>query len=91
MKPVFVGNFEYETRQSDLERLFGRYGRVERVDMKSGEQSTRGKRACILALRILCIPIACLTDYLLLTNGILLPFINSIFHIHMHHCMPSIT
>ncbi|KAL9998330.1 putative RNA recognition motif domain, nucleotide-binding alpha-beta plait domain superfamily [Helianthus debilis subsp. tardiflorus] len=36
MKPVFVGNFEYETRQSDLERLFGRYGRVERVDMKSG-------------------------------------------------------
>ncbi|KAM0027179.1 putative RNA recognition motif domain, nucleotide-binding alpha-beta plait domain superfamily [Helianthus debilis subsp. tardiflorus] len=36
MKPVFCGNFEYETRQSDLERLFGRYGRVERVDMKSG-------------------------------------------------------
>ncbi|XP_071701270.1 serine/arginine-rich splicing factor RS31 [Rutidosis leptorrhynchoides] len=36
MKPVFVGNFEYETRQSDLEKLFGRYGRVDRVDMKSG-------------------------------------------------------
>ncbi|KAI3741398.1 hypothetical protein L1987_59070 [Smallanthus sonchifolius] len=36
MKPVFCGNFEYETRQSDLEKLFGRYGRVERVDMKSG-------------------------------------------------------
>ncbi|PWA76490.1 nucleotide-binding alpha-beta plait domain-containing protein [Artemisia annua] len=36
MKPVFVGNFEYETRQSDLERLFGRYGRVDRVDIKSG-------------------------------------------------------
>ncbi|XP_024993301.1 serine/arginine-rich splicing factor RS31-like isoform X1 [Cynara cardunculus var. scolymus] len=36
MKPIFCGNFEYETRQSDLERLFGRYGRVERVDMKSG-------------------------------------------------------
>ncbi|GJX38185.1 serine/arginine-rich splicing factor RS31-like protein isoform X2 [Tanacetum coccineum] len=35
MKPVFVGNFEYETRQSDLERLFGRYGRVDRVDIKS--------------------------------------------------------
>lgn len=36
MKPVFCGNFEYETRQSDLEKLFGRYGRVDRVDMKSG-------------------------------------------------------
>ncbi|ESQ39306.1 hypothetical protein EUTSA_v10001540mg [Eutrema salsugineum] len=36
MRPVFVGNFEYDTRQSDLERLFGKYGRVERVDMKSG-------------------------------------------------------
>ncbi|CAD5326490.1 unnamed protein product [Arabidopsis thaliana] len=36
MRPVFVGNFEYETRQSDLERLFDKYGRVDRVDMKSG-------------------------------------------------------
>ncbi|XP_035844579.1 serine/arginine-rich splicing factor RS31 isoform X1 [Helianthus annuus] len=32
-----------------------------------------------------------MSDYLLLTNGILLPFINSIIHIHLHHCMPSIT
>lgn len=36
MRPIFVGNFEYDTRQSELERLFSRYGRVERVDMKSG-------------------------------------------------------
>ncbi|XP_015888731.1 serine/arginine-rich splicing factor RS31 isoform X1 [Ziziphus jujuba] len=36
MRPVFVGNFEYDTRQSELERLFSKYGRVERVDMKSG-------------------------------------------------------
>ncbi|OMO64249.1 hypothetical protein CCACVL1_21920 [Corchorus capsularis] len=36
MKPIFVGNFEYETRQSELERLFSKYGRIERVDMKSG-------------------------------------------------------
>ncbi|KAJ8748464.1 hypothetical protein K2173_003360 [Erythroxylum novogranatense] len=35
-RPIFVGNFEYDTRQSELERLFGKYGRVERVDMKSG-------------------------------------------------------
>ncbi|XXG67173.1 hypothetical protein AAC387_Pa06g0578 [Persea americana] len=36
MKPIFCGNFEYETRQTDLERLFSKYGKVDRVDMKSG-------------------------------------------------------
>lgn len=39
MRPIFCGNFEYDARQSDLERLFGRYGKVDRVDMKSGEFS----------------------------------------------------
>ncbi|ONK73683.1 uncharacterized protein A4U43_C04F34190 [Asparagus officinalis] len=38
MRPVFCGNFDYETRHSDLERLFSRYGRVDRIDMKSGER-----------------------------------------------------
>lgn len=36
MRPIFCGNFEYDARQSELERLFGRYGKVDRVDMKSG-------------------------------------------------------
>ncbi|KAK4363377.1 hypothetical protein RND71_018618 [Anisodus tanguticus] len=36
MRPIFCGNFEFETRQSELERLFKRYGKVDRVDMKSG-------------------------------------------------------
>lgn len=36
MRPVFAGNLEYDTRQSELERLFSKYGRIERVDMKSG-------------------------------------------------------
>ncbi|KAL0371656.1 UNVERIFIED_CONTAM: Serine/arginine-rich splicing factor RS41 [Sesamum calycinum] len=36
MRPIFCGNFEYDARQSDLERLFKRYGKVDRVDMKSG-------------------------------------------------------
>ncbi|KAJ4829160.1 hypothetical protein Tsubulata_032719 [Turnera subulata] len=36
MRAIFCGNFEYDARQSELERLFRRYGRVERVDMKSG-------------------------------------------------------
>ncbi|GMI75506.1 arginine/serine-rich splicing factor 35, arginine/serine-rich splicing factor 40 [Hibiscus trionum] len=36
MRPIFCGNFEYNARPSDLERLFRKYGRIERVDMKSG-------------------------------------------------------
>ncbi|KAI3449158.1 hypothetical protein Pfo_005823 [Paulownia fortunei] len=36
MKPIFCGNLDSDARQSDVERLFRRYGRVERVDMKSG-------------------------------------------------------
>lgn len=36
MRPVFCGNFDQDTRQSDLDRLFSKYGRVDRVDMKSG-------------------------------------------------------
>ncbi|RYR44871.1 hypothetical protein Ahy_A08g041151 isoform A [Arachis hypogaea] len=36
MRPVFAGNLEYDTRQSELERLFSKYGRIDRVDMKSG-------------------------------------------------------
>ena len=36
MRPVFVGNLDYDTRHSELDRLFYRYGRVERIDVKSG-------------------------------------------------------
>ncbi|KAL2536468.1 Serine/arginine-rich splicing factor RS40 [Forsythia ovata] len=36
MKPIFCGNLDFDARQSDVERLFRRYGRVERVDVKSG-------------------------------------------------------
>ncbi|KAK4476552.1 hypothetical protein RD792_015708 [Penstemon davidsonii] len=36
MRPIFCGNLDFDTRESDIERLFGRYGRVERVDLKSG-------------------------------------------------------
>lgn len=37
MRPVFCGNLDYDARQSEIERLFSKYGRVERVDMKSGK------------------------------------------------------
>jgi arginine/serine-rich splicing factor 4/5/6 len=36
MRPVFVGNLDYDTRHSELDRLFYRYGRIDRIDMKSG-------------------------------------------------------
>ncbi|KAJ1378698.1 RNA-binding domain superfamily [Sesbania bispinosa] len=48
MRPVFAGNLEYDTRQSELERLFSKYGRIERVDMKSGT-TTKGKYAELLS------------------------------------------
>ena len=35
-RAVYCGNFEYDARQSEIERLFDRYGRVDRVDMKTG-------------------------------------------------------
>ncbi|CAN6234245.1 unnamed protein product [Urochloa humidicola] len=36
MRPVFVGNLDYDTRHSELDHLFYRYGRIDRIDMKSG-------------------------------------------------------
>ncbi|GJM90066.1 hypothetical protein PR202_ga06309 [Eleusine coracana subsp. coracana] len=36
MRPVFCGNLDYDVRISEIERLFGKYGRVERVDLKTG-------------------------------------------------------
>lgn len=31
-----AGNFEYDARPSEIEKLFSEFGRVERVDMKMG-------------------------------------------------------
>ncbi|KAI4988638.1 hypothetical protein ZWY2020_035878 [Hordeum vulgare] len=35
MRPLFVGNLDYDTRHSELDHLFYRYGRIQRIDMKS--------------------------------------------------------
>ncbi|KAF8379972.1 hypothetical protein HHK36_027438 [Tetracentron sinense] len=61
MRPVFCGNFEYETRHSDLERLFSRYGRVERVDIKSGKRNP--DLAVVLSINcpVEIIPNSCVT------------------------------
>ncbi|KAF8097584.1 hypothetical protein N665_0285s0015 [Sinapis alba] len=42
MKPVFCGNFEYHAREGDLERLFKKYRRAERVDMKAAFSLAQG-------------------------------------------------
>ena len=36
-RPVFCGNFEYDASVREIERLFERYGPLDRVDMKTGE------------------------------------------------------
>jgi RNA recognition motif-containing protein len=35
---VFCGNFEYDASESSVLRMFEKYGRVQRIDMKTGEQ-----------------------------------------------------
>ncbi|KAL8546149.1 hypothetical protein ACS0TY_006030 [Phlomoides rotata] len=35
MRPIFCMNLDFDARQSEIERLFKRYGRVDRVDIKS--------------------------------------------------------
>ena len=34
---VFCGNFEYDARAREIERLFEIYGPIDRVEMKTGE------------------------------------------------------
>jgi RNA recognition motif-containing protein len=48
MRPVFCGNFDHDTRQYDLERLFSKYGPISRIDMKIG---TRSLLSTCLALK----------------------------------------
>ncbi|KAJ7538335.1 hypothetical protein O6H91_11G043900 [Diphasiastrum complanatum] len=36
MRPVFCGRFGYDAREYDIERMFNKYGKVDRVDMKTG-------------------------------------------------------
>lgn len=36
MRPVFCGNFDHDTHQYDLERLFSKYNPISRIDMKLG-------------------------------------------------------
>jgi hypothetical protein len=42
---VFCGNFEYDASEKDIAKLFEKYGPVERIDMKTGEQHVRGPQS----------------------------------------------
>jgi hypothetical protein len=35
---VYIGNFEYDATEREIERLFEKYGKLERVDMKTGNK-----------------------------------------------------
>ena len=37
LRPIFCGNFEYDAAPREIERLFERYGTLDRVDMKTGD------------------------------------------------------
>jgi hypothetical protein len=50
MRPVFVGNLDFDARHSELDRLFYRYGRIERIDMKSGPFPTSLSSPSVYAL-----------------------------------------
>lgn len=36
LPPVYIGNYEYDADERELERLFEKYGKVDRVEFKSG-------------------------------------------------------
>ena len=41
---LLSGNFEYDAHPREVERLFDKYGPLERVDMKTGEAPCYGNR-----------------------------------------------
>jgi hypothetical protein len=43
---VFCGNFEYDAPEKEILGLFEKYGRVHRIDMKTGEPAAAAAAAC---------------------------------------------
>ncbi|KAF9602299.1 hypothetical protein IFM89_026416 [Coptis chinensis] len=77
MRPLFCGNFEYETRQSDLDRLFSKYGRVQRVDMKSGKLLRKTELPSGLMAEEFFLPSCSSAPF---SNGSILHFLHLISH-----------
>lgn len=61
IRPVYCGNFEYDARQSEIERLFKEYGRVDRVDMKTGKFDFSGTSSIVLVVTTTRLPLRVLT------------------------------
>ena len=54
-----AGNFEYDANPRDVERLFDRFGPIERLDMKTGEHAsliTSGVAPTGLCSACVCVP-----------------------------------
>ena len=47
-RPVFCGNFQYDASPREIERMFDRYGPIDRVDMKTGKAPRLACLQCIL-------------------------------------------
>lgn len=45
LRTLFVGRLSYETKESDLEREFGRFGPIERIRVVKDEVSGKSKKA----------------------------------------------
>jgi len=62
---VYVGNYEYDASERELERTFEKYGEVERVEYKSGACGNRllplrPQGCCYGRQRAACLRWACL-------------------------------
>ncbi len=52
-----AGNFEYDANPRDVERLFDRFGPIERLDMKTGEHASLiTSRVAPTGLCSMCLP-----------------------------------
>ena len=56
---VYVGNYEYDADERELERLFDKFGKVDHVEFKSGaprRPPARRVAACRPLLPASCLP-----------------------------------
>jgi len=45
-RAVYCGNYEYEMPERDIRKLFEEYGRVNRIDMKTGYVASGYRLSC---------------------------------------------
>ncbi|KAE8773946.1 Ubiquitin carboxyl-terminal hydrolase isozyme L5 [Hordeum vulgare] len=62
MRPVFLGNLDYDTRHSELDHLFYRYGRIQRIDMKSAVLTSNATLVIIVVDELYSLDLDALND-----------------------------